>query len=184
MPKHKKYDDDVIMPRRHFSRKSKKSSRREPESSTEESGFEDMISSIPQTNEEKNIETAQWTWESKIWITVSCAIVIVLICLVIWFMWGPSRKQEPQKPAHPPPQRPANQKSKKSTAQAEMMEKIAKHKALHEKMKSRKKKAAKKNISPVPGIKPDNPEVLSDKKPEDNDDVIDAEINPSDNKIK
>jgi len=194
-----KDDQDIIMPRRSYMRRNRK---QQPKHYNNDSGdnsgdnngeFENLISKIPQTNEEKTIETAQWTWESKIWIGLICLIIVILACLIFWFMWKPEEVKAKHKnppgmhgnhfprgnarvnPAHrqtaqTPGQNPSNETSRgtrKNRDKEGKMDKMEKHKALQERMKARRarkmKKGKKKKIGQVPGIKPDNPEVLGNK---------------------
>lgn len=177
------YDNDIIRPR--FTKMMHNMAE-----DTKPESFEKMMEQTPQTNEEKNIESAQWTWESKIWIGLICVIIIILAGLVFWFVWRPNSTKSGTNNT-PPNINPNNKPSQKPDSKTE---KLKQHNLLKNKFKKSKKTRSQNPhpapqpkpkkpvmLGPVPGISPDNPEVFSRKKKKTQAELLEEEYEKIDN---
>ncbi len=79
--------DSEIVPR---TRMQKKSNTKENtiDKDNNKNELEKMLNNIPKTNEQKNIESDQWSWETKIWIVLAVTIVIVVLLLLLYVLWS------------------------------------------------------------------------------------------------
>jgi len=123
-----------------------------------------FIERTPKTNEQVSREKTNTGWEYSIWMIVIIGVVIVLLVLVLWFIFKKDEVTELQRqiqPAKPQPQqqqRPATEEKEKKKEETDdsQSEKLAQE----ARDNLAKKKVAKRDIGPVPGIIPDNPNVV------------------------
>lgn len=137
-------------------------SNRLPVQQVDESDIQAFIERTPKTNEQVNREKSNTGWEYSMWMIVIIGIVIVLLVLVLWFIFKKDEVNEVQRQSQPKPQPQPQQSQQQTRPQTEEKPDDTQSEKLAQEARDNlaKKRTAKRDIGHVPGIIPDNPNVV------------------------